>query len=211
MGFGAVLGIWIGFYLSRPKRNQMMKLIPSDARGYDLDVIEENAFSVHCEPIETLPPQRFIKYRGSYTITQKRRLGRLQKITRWIGREGTAFTQRMESGIIKNIPLVQCLKTLWGTETYDNMPEELKDPIEKGKIGVTVQLENYEKPDGIKEISEENIKIEQDRQASKTLWEGKKEALKGTGIQYIAFIGLGVGIGLIACLMMGWIPIAKVT
>jgi len=210
MGVGAALGILIGMMLSRPRKNQVWKIVPGDNRGYDLNVLTENALSLHCEPIGTLPPQRFMKFRPGITTQVRGRFGRLSKITRHVGREGTAYSQRVESGEIKNIPLSKTLKVLWGEEDYNRIPKELLPAIEDSKIGITVQLEDDPlTPKGMPIISEENIKTEEDRQASQTFWKGKAEALKGATLQSLAWMGMGGLVVIIGCLAMGWIPIAK--
>jgi len=210
MAFGIPLGVAIGLYLSRPKKNQVFKIIPGDRRGYDLNVIEENAVSIVCTPHRGMPPQRFLRYRAGFNVMQQLRFGRVRKISRYVARVGTAFTKRYESGILKNIKLSDTLRVLWGNEVYDKMRDELKKPIEEGLIGVTIQLEDDPlTPKGLPVISEENIKQEEDRQAAKTLWAGRKDMMKSITMQMIFPIGLGVAIGIVAALF-GWIPVAKV-
>lgn len=210
IGIGSALGILIGLWLSKPKKNQVCKLIPEDARGYDLDVVEENANFIYCDPIETLPPQRFLKFRKGFTVTQKRRWGRFLKINRYFGREGTAFTQRIEQGKITDIPLNQTMIGLWGEDEYNNMPEHLREAIEQAKIGVTVSIEDDPKTPHDwkgKPISEENIKIEEDKQAAETFWKGKKASLTESFIHNFAWMGFGGLIVMFACILLGWIPI----
>jgi len=209
MGIGAALGIFIGMWLSRPRRNVVSKLVPEDSRGYDLDILEENSTFIHCQPLETLPPQRFLKFRKSYIITGPRRFGRLQKITRYLGREGTAYSQRIEGGEVSNIPLDDTLKTLWGQEGYDtvrkNAPTLMK-AVEDSKINITVAMaEDPLTPDGMKVISEENIKLEEDKEAARTFWQGKKDAIKGAFVDKIAWMGFGAAIIVVALLFLGQI------
>lgn len=208
MAFALPLGIYLGLWLARPKKNQVCKILIGDKRGYDLDILQENAVSLECNPHKRMPPQRFLRYRSGFTIDQQTRLGRKRKITRYFAKIGTAFTKRMESGILTNVSLADTLRTLWGNETYEKMRDELKAPIEAGKIGVTIQLEDDpDTPEGLHPISEENIKQEEDRQAAATLWAGRKEAMKTLAIQSIFPIGLGFGIAIVLCLIMGWIPV----
>jgi len=211
MGIGAALGIFVGMWLTRPKKNQVCKLIPEDSRGYDLDIEEENANFVYCEGIETLPPQRFLKFRKSFTITQRRRLGKFLKINRLLAREGTAYAQRIESGEITNVSLSKVLIALWGPENYDTVRSkapELIDLVEKGKVNVTIGLEEDPiTPHNLKPMSEENIKTEEDKQAARVLWKGMKESLKESFIHNFAYIGSGIAMGILICILMGWVPI----
>lgn len=208
IGVGVSLGVFVGIYLSKPKKNQVWKVMPNDYRGIDLNVREENAMSLHCEPMKGMPPQRFLKYRGGYTVVQKLRR-RIIKITRHIAREGTAYTQRIESGILSNINLADTIKTLWGDTFYDSIPEEQILVLEDSKINVTVQLEDDPlTPESLPVISEENIKTEEDRQASATFWRAKKDFLKSANMEKIAFMGAGIGICFALSLIMGWIQLA---
>lgn len=212
MAFGIPLGFALGIYLSRPKKNQVFKVLPDDRLGHDLEIIEETAVSLVCKPHKNMPPQRFLRYRAGFTVMQEARFGRLRKITRYMGRIGTAYSQRMEAGKLTNISLVDVLKTLWGNEVYAKMTDALKKPIEEGLIAVTVQLEEDPlTPKNLPVISEENIKQEEDRQAARTLWEGRKDSMKSLTMQMIFPIGLGVAIGIVAALFLGWIPVAKVS
>jgi len=209
IGLGSALGILLGLWLSRPKKNQVFKVLPGDQRGFDLEVLNETSLSLDCENYKGLPPQRFLKFRPGFTVLQKMRWGRTRKIMRHIGRDGTAYTQRSEQGNIENVPLSQTLKVLWGDENYNKMSDELRDPIESGKIGVTIQLEDDPlTPKNLPILSEENIKQWEDSQASKTLWEGRKDVMKSIGIQMMFPVGLGVAIGLVMALFLGWIPVA---
>lgn len=211
MGFGVALGALFGLWLARPKKNQVWKLIPSEHRGFDLEVIKENALSIFCGTFKGLPPQRFIKYRPGWTVVQQARFGRQRKITRHVGRPGTAYTQRFEKGKLENVTLGLTLKTLWGEEFYNKIPQTQRDLIEESQIGVTIELEDDPPtpPGGLPTISEENIKEEQDREAAENFWQGRKAALKSITMQTVFPIGLGVAIGLVAALMLGWIPVAK--
>lgn len=209
---GIAMGIGVGLWLSRPKKNQVFKIQPQNRQGYDLEIKEENAMSLHCIPInKAMPPQRFMKYRPSITVDQRGRMGRVRKITRYLGREGTAYTQRMEGGKIQNLSIADTLRIMWGNEAYkdvwENVPE-LIDLVEESKIGVTVDLEDDPlTPEGLPVISEENIKTEEDRQASQTFWKGMNAALRQQTIYYLAWLGAGVGVGFGICLALGWIPI----
>ena len=191
-----------------------MKLIPRDKRFIDFNVSRENAFSVECEAKKGFPPQRFIKYKPGWSG----QVGRFMKrgITRFLGLEGTAYTCEIEQGetitlkqkkgknpreiTISNAihvgSLADALKTIWGTRFYNQVPEAKRITLEEGKVNVIVGLEDVKTPEGFKEITEEAIKQEEDRLAAETWWQGKKQADKGTWLQYIFIAGFGFGVAL---------------
>jgi len=212
MGLGATLGILLGLLLSRPKKNQVFKILPNEHRGFDLNVIKEHAMFLHAEPIGDLPPQRFLKYRPGITVLIKRRFGRVLKITRFLAREGTAYTQKLQAGKIENVPLAKTMEILWGETEYNKIPKVLKDKLETSKIGVTVSLaDDPLTPHSMPSISEEDIKTEEDQAASETFWKGRKSTMRGQAMQSLAWIGFGFGIALAIGLLMGWIQLASFT
>jgi len=215
------IGIIIGLLLKPKTKDQVMKLIPRDMRFIDFNVKRENAFSVDCEEKKGFPPQRFIKYKPGWTGHVGRFIKRA--VTRHLGLEGTAYTCQVEQGKemeIKNKngnpgkvevlnavllgSLSDALKAIWGVEFYDEVPESKRLELEKEKVNVIVGLDEVKTPKGFKEITEENIKQEEDRQASETWWKGKKQAERGEWITWIWLLLAGAGIMAIASKFLGW-------
>ena len=216
-----LIGVLIGLMLKPKAKDQVMKLIPRDMRFVDFDVKRENAFSVECEEKKGFPPQRFIKYKPGWSGGVGRFLKR--NITRHLGLEGTAYTCQVEQGKKLNVPqkdgnpgsvevenavflgsLADCLKGLWGTEFYEQVPDKQRDEVEGSRVNVIVGLEEIKTPVGFKEITEEAIKQEEDRLAAETWWKGKKQAEKGAWIQYLWLLLAGAGIMAIASKLLGW-------
>jgi hypothetical protein len=216
-----LVGIVIGLILKPKAKDQVMKLIPRDMRFVDFDVRRENAFSVECDPKKGFPPQRYIKYKPGWTGKVGKFLKR--SVTRHLGLEGTAYTCKVEDGQTIQIPtkegnpepatidnavllgsLTDCLKGLWGTEFYEQVPEARREEIEESQVNVIVGLEEIKTPVGFKEITEEAIKQEEDRLAAETWWKGKKQAEKGAWLQYIWLLLAGAGIMAIASKFLGW-------
>lgn len=156
--------------------------------------MRENAFSVECEEKKGFPPQRFVKMRPGYTG----RVGKFLKkaITCFLGIEGTAYTQKVESGTEPLGSLADALRGLWGDDFYMQVPEPKRKELEESKINVTVNIDPEYNPEDFPEITEEQIFDEEDRRGAETYWKGKKEAEKGKWLDYLFILGAGIGIAL---------------
>lgn len=215
------IGVIIGLLLKPRAKDQVMKLIPRDVRFIDFNVRRENAFSVECDEKKGFPPQRFIKYKPGWTGQVGRFIKRA--ITRHLGLEGTAYTCQVEQGkemlfvemqgnpgvvAIDNAILLgslsDALKAIWGPEFYNEVPQSRREELEKEKINVIIGLDEVKTPSGFKELTEENIKQEEDRQAAETWWKGKKQAEKGQWLMMIWLLLAGAGIMAIASKFLGW-------
>ena len=199
----ALIGLFIGLIVKPKAKNQVMKVLPRDKRFIDFNISEENAFSVECEPQKGFPPQRFIKLRPGFSGS----VGRFLKkaITRFIGKEGTAYTWRAESEKVDIGSLADALKGLWGQKFYEKIPEEKRIELEESKINVTVDLAEEDlTPKGMKTVSEEDLQREEDRKAAETWWKGKKEADKGQWIQWIPWLFAGIGAAFLLSKFFGW-------
>lgn len=196
-----LIGLLGGIFLRPWFGNQVVKLIEREFRFVDLDIEEESAVSIECKDKKGMPAQRFFKYRPGYTGI----VGKFLKkpVTRFFGREGTAYTWKVENTKeIKLDPgnLAGAIRTVWGEEFYSSVPEKQKKLLDESKIGITVQLEQGAlTPETFHPISEEDIKTEEDRKASETFWEGKKTLVKGQWIQWVFIFVAGFGV---ACALM---------
>ncbi len=199
MGLFIMLGLLIGVFLRPMIGNQVLKFLPKDHRFIDLSIDEETAVSVQCKKIKGMPIQRFFKLEPGFTGI----VGRFLKkpITRYLGIEGTAYTWKIESGIWKKLgSLANAVRAEWGEEFYLSIPEKQKKVLEESRIQVTVKLdESPLTPPGMRSISEEDIKQEEDRQASKTFWEEHGSQMKTLFINIILAALGGFGI---ACLLV---------
>lgn len=65
------LGIFMGSILSQPRKNRVIKVSPESGRGIELQVREEDATNLYCDPVGAIPPQRFIKRLNAFTIVKK--------------------------------------------------------------------------------------------------------------------------------------------
>ncbi len=196
-----LVGILLGIFLRPLVGNSIMKVIPSENRFVDFDIEEETAISIYCKGKKGFPPHRFIKCWPGYIGV----VGRFLKkpITRFFGREGTAYTWHIKNNLeIKIGSLAKAVKHLWGEDFYDTIPEKQREDLEASKISVTVKLDSEDAltPAGMRVVSEENIKQDEDIQASKTFWKGKKLTDRGALINLI--LGIGTGFGICATLVL---------
>jgi hypothetical protein len=194
-----LIGIIVGILLRPRWHNTVMKLMPQDRRFVDFDIAQETAISVVCKDKKGYPPHRFLKiaegFIGDTGFIIKR------AVTRYIGKEGTAYLWTVDQDQFKRIEggMPSYLKNLWGEQTYNEMPEDLRQKVETDKVLVTVDLSDGLTPPGMRSLGEEDIKREEDRQACETLWAGKRREERGTWISNL-IIGLA-GFG-IACFLM---------
>lgn len=191
-----LIGLLGGIFLRPWFGNQVVKLIEREFRFVDLDIDEESAVSIECKNKKGMPPQRFFKHRPGYTGI----VGKFLKkpVTRFFGREGTAYTWSIEGGQeikLGSGTLAGAVETVWGSEFYNAVPAKQKKLLEESEIGVTVQLEGGPlTPERFHPVSEEDIKAEEDRKASETFWEGKKTLVKGQWIQWFFIFVAGFGV-----------------
>lgn len=207
LGLFLILGVLLGVFLRPWMGNQVQKFIPADHRFIDLDIDEETAVSVQCKKKKGMPLQRFFKLHPGFTGI----VGRFLKkpITRYLGIEGTAYTWQIENGRWKKLGGLQdAVRTLWGEDFYATVPERQKDLLEESRIQVTVGLDEAPlSPAGMRTISEEDIKSEEDRRASKVFWEEHKSQQRGFYINMILAAGTGFGIAL-ALQLLGILDVA---
>lgn len=190
--------------LLRPKGgNRVLKFLRNDKRFIRFDVAKEYAFSVRCKRKKGYPIQRFIKLNSGWSGV----VGTFLKkaITLFIGVQGTAYTYPIKDGTIDKdysgdlLTLDTVLKGAWGEEFYNKIPEENREAILNGKVNVTVDVGSD--PDltelKLKHMSAEDLKIEEDKSASETFWEGREETKKGAWIQWMFIFGSGIAAALI--------------
>ena len=194
MALFTMIGLIVGLFLRPWMGNQVQKFIPADHRFMDLAIDEETSISVQCKKKKGMPVQRFLKLHPGFTGI----VGRFLKkpITRYLGIEGTAYTWQIESGrFIKAGSLQDSVRALWGEDFYSTVPERQRDMLEESRIQVTVGLDEAPlTPAGMRSISEEDIKQEEDRQASKTFWSAHAGQTKGFYINMILAGGTGFAV-----------------
>lgn len=210
MGMFILVGLLIGLFLRPWLGNQVIKFMPANHSFVDLSIDEETSISIQCKKVKGMPVQRFFKLHPGFTGI----VGRFLKkpVTRYLGIEGTAYTWLIKSGRwIKLGGLGDALKTVWGDEFYSTLPDRQSKMINESRIQVTVGLDEAPlTPEGMRSISEEDIKQEEDRKASKTFWEEHGTQMKGFLINVFLAGGTGFGIALLL-VMIGVIRVGGTT
>lgn len=196
LGIFLIIGIVVGVFLKPFVGNHVIKFIPGDHRFIDYDIEEETAVSISCKKKKGYPKQRFFKYHPGFTGI----MGKFIKkpVTRFLGIEGTAYTWEMKNGEYVDAGSFQdVLRAIWGEDFWDYVPEEQKNLLEDKKIKVTIGLdESPLTPEGYRPISEEDIKQEEDRVASRTFWSEHGAQIRGYLINLFLAGGTGFGIAL---------------
>ena len=200
MGLFIMAGLLIGLLIRPWMGNQVIKFVPADHRFIDLNIDEETAVSIQCKKMKGMPLQRFFKLHPGFTGI----VGRFLKkpITRFLGIEGTAYTWQIQAGIWKKLgSLSDAMRTIWGEDFWASIPETQLELIEESRIQVTVGLDEAPlTPSGHRSISEEDIKSEEDRMASKTFW--AEHGAKMTGFILNVLLAGGTGFGVALLLVM---------
>lgn len=196
-GVFILVGILLGIFLRPFFGNQVLKLHTKDHRLDELDIDEETAISIECKKRKGMPPQRFFKWQPGFTGIAGRFIKKPKTV--YLAAEGTAYTQRMKGGDVR-MRLAEAIRTLWGEAFCSTIPQKQAQLLEDSRIGVTVNIAEELTPKGMRTISEEDIKSEEDRKAAETLWEGKEKKDKGQLINL--FLAGGTGAAVVFALFM---------
>lgn len=203
-----LVGLVVGMLWRPSFANRVFKLVPRDNRFYELPVQTETACSLHCKKVRGLPLQRFLKHAGGFTG----RIGRILKrpSTIHLGIEGTAYTKSVKNPKVK-ATLEESIRSIWGDEFYEQVPEEQRKLIEDSTINVTVDVDDVLTPvdpetgKPYRPINEQDIKKEEDQSCWKTFWKGRALTERGQWIDKIVIGLAGAGMMLLALLLLGYI------
>lgn len=196
-----------------------------DGRGSDLAVKLEDEIR-----LDTANDIRFFKHGRSYAFTGV--MNRLKNI--YFGKEGTAYTAKLmgfsgkprmhdpdnaenneaEEGptqIELEFPTVwEAVRLKLGDSFLRPFPEEQKKLLQDEKFLVTVDLEPGLTPEGYTPATEQDIADKGKRDMAKLLGESAKMALHGGMIDKVPWIGMGIAIGLVGAMALGWIPVGSI-
>jgi len=179
-----------------------------DGRGMDLAVKLEDEVR-----LDTKSNIRFFKHGRSYAFTGM--MNRLKSV--FFAKEGSAYTARLLgfSGtkdepvrIELDFPNVwEAVKLKLGDDFLRPFPEEQKKLLQDEKFLVTVDLEPGLTPEGYVPATEQDIADKGKRDMARLLGEAAKMALHGGMLDKIPWIGVGVALGLVGAMALGWIPV----
>ena len=181
-----------------------------DGRGVDLAVKLEDEIR-----LDTKNNMRFFKHGRSYAFTGV--MNRLKSV--FFAKEGTAYTAKLMgfSGTEKEPTKIELkFPTVWeavrfklGDEFLRPFPEEQRKLLQDEQFMITVGLEPGLTPKGYKPATEQDISDKGDRDMAKLLGEAARMALHGGMLDKIPWIGVGVALGLVGAMALGWIPVAS--
>jgi hypothetical protein len=203
---GMICGVLFQRYVLRPK-NQVLYLRERDGRGHEMDLKNEDAISF---TTKTEPQLRFFKYGRAYEFIRRGRA-----FTRFLGKEGTAYTWSVQ-GFHKKNPndepekitlefpsLEAAVKFKWGQDDYARTPEELQSKLRDDKIYATVNLEPGITPEGYQIITESTVNAKADEDAASLVGKELEQATKTSWIDRIITMVAGAGILAIVLIALG--------
>lgn len=203
-----VFGLIGGNILSQPRKNRVLKVDPQSHRGVELEINSEDTINVYCNPVGKMPPQKFIKYLEPFNVIRKGWL-KIQNYALWFGRFGTAYVHKFNNEPVK-LSFKKAVYTVFGKRYYKQIPANIKQRIESGSIGVTIEFPKgplTPKSKGKKalpSVSESDIRRDDDQRAMSNLWDTFDKEKKKSVINILMAIGTGVAIGIAICLLMKW-------
>ena len=179
-----------------------------DGRGKDLAVKLEDEVR-----LDTKNNIRFFKHGRSYAFTGV--MNRLKSV--FFAKEGTAYTAKLlgfsgtdeePTKIDLKFPTVwEAVRLKLGDQFLKEFPEEKKKLLQDETFLVTVGLEPGLTPEGYKPATEQDISDKGNRDMARLLGEAAKMALHGGILDKVPWIGVGVALGIVGAMALGWIPV----
>lgn len=202
-------GLIGGNLLSQPRKNRVIKISPENHRGVELEIKSEDAINVYCDPVGKMPPQRFIKRLSAFNIIRKGWL-KLQNYAVWFGRYGTAYVHRFDNRPV-DLSFKEAVFNVFTKKYYEQIPQDVKNKIEDGQIGVMVEFPddpltpmNLETGEPFPSISEDDINRDNDKKAMSNIWDTLEQERRKNYLNMAMYIGTGFAIGLVVSLLFKW-------
>lgn len=183
--------------ISRRPTKEVLLLRPRDKRGLTIPVALESDIGLTCKKTEGIV-RRFLKAGPSWTFASKTKV-----VTRFLGLEGTAYTVAIKGNEMTQVSLEDTLRLLWG-DKYNKLPEDLKDPIEKDKVGVTIGVQPIEEQEEMIPMSSDDLHDAGDGVVLEKLAAGAQPSKKMEIYQFIMGAIAGAFIMYLS-VMQGWL------
>lgn len=167
---------------------------------YNVDAFSPNSLYSNKEK------KRFIRKAPSY----KSRVG---NTIMWLAKRGTAYLFRLEDsnktvinedGEKENKQVAIKIGTLWeglqailGAELCEQFETNVKERLMNPEVFITVELESGKTPDGLPDITEDDVYNETAARMSALIFSGIKEAMKEDYMKIILTLGCGIGLCLV--------------
>jgi hypothetical protein len=173
-------------------KKKVIVLQTRDHRAYELPITREKELSIEC-PKKDDYTRRYYKSGAGFTLPNGNAL--------FFALEGNAYTAVLKNDKNVTMRFPEALRSLWGDKVYDDMPPELRDPIEKHKFGVTIVPEKVSIEDKEGTLTPALIDDENDQKALDHL--GKTLRNKGK-MDWATFFQGGAVIGFIVYLLINF-------
>lgn len=188
---------WDNWFSGKSRKISITVLQPRDKRAFDVPIIDETDTSLICKT-QGKKERRYYKSGPGWSYKNG--------LTKFFGIEGSAYTMIVKDDSEVKVSLSTALRDLWGQETYDKMPKDLRDQVENHVFGVTITPEEIPKEDKTRSVSAENA----DKENIKTSMEYLGHEMdKKRKTEWIPII-MGVGVGAFAVLLavvLKWIKV----
>ena len=115
-----ILLLYIMMKRMKPGR-EVIYVRERDRRGQTLGITEESATAILCKSKKGGIDRRFFKWAGSYSFNEKGR-----HITRFFGKEGTAYTYRLQTGRESKNPIEENVEEIVREESVTTVPTQVQ-------------------------------------------------------------------------------------
>ena len=212
-----LVGIYVGVWLTHPRKNRVLQIDPASGRGIDFEVDKEDTINAYCKPVGNTPPQRFIKLQKALNIIRKGPF-KIQNYALWIASHGTAYTTKAESENVK-VPLRDAIHNILGEDLYNRIPNDekygrVRDKIENSEVSVTIEfpISSLTPKDAsgqsLPSISSDDYQSNRMETFLNTYAHGVQTMAKKIGsgdmLKIIFILGTGIAIGIVLSLIFGW-------
>lgn len=130
------------------------------------------------------------------------------------GKEKTRKVKKMVNIGTENAKIELEFDTLWdaikfklGDAFLRPFPKDKRDILMEDKLLVTVGLEPGLTPEGYSPATEQDIENKAKRDMANVLATGVRNSLVGGFIDRVPWIGMGVALGIVGAIALGWIPV----
>jgi hypothetical protein len=178
----------LGGIVSSGGKKKIIILQTRDKRAYELPIKRERELTLEAK--KDGKERRYYKAGPGFTLPNG--------TTIFFGLEGSAYTAIVKDDKSQSMGLPAAMRSLWGDQAYDKMPQALKEPLEKHRFGVTIYPEKIANEDKMVELTAESVDDENDKKALDHLGNALKNNKK---MDWMTFLQ-GAAIGLAVCYIL---------
>jgi hypothetical protein len=170
-------------------RKEVVLLRPG-FRGLIVPVTKETAKSLECKKTEGVLRKFYIYGRGWV----------FKKDTKFLAVSGVGYTKIVKGANEVKVTIPEFLRFMWGDAAYEKTPKQLREPLEKYEIGVTITPDALSDEDSkLPRVSEEDINDQDEQTIAKGLKSAVEDSQKTNLVQAVLFMAVGAFITYILC------------